>query len=99
MRTLPESACPTLEEHLLICQSCRDRLQATDRYVVTMRRAANVLAVTAGRETIGGGQPRKHFQLFAGNFKGRGIDGFSPFGNHGMPAALVGTLLPSQGTR
>src|ERR1017187_1382020 len=30
----------TLEEHLLICQSCRDRLQATDEYVVAMKLAA-----------------------------------------------------------
>jgi hypothetical protein len=31
-----ESTCPMLEKHLLICQSCRDRLQATDAYVVPM---------------------------------------------------------------
>jgi hypothetical protein len=40
MRTLPESACATLEEHLLICQSRRDRLKATDEYVAAMRSAA-----------------------------------------------------------
>ena len=40
LRTLPESACAALEEHLLICQSCRDRLQTTDEYVAAMRSAA-----------------------------------------------------------
>jgi predicted anti-sigma-YlaC factor YlaD len=40
MRTLPESACSTLEEHLLVCQSCRDRLQFTDEYVAAMKLAA-----------------------------------------------------------
>ena len=42
MRTLPESACATLEEHLLICQSCRDRLQTTDEYVAAMTAAAKI---------------------------------------------------------
>lgn len=40
MRTLPESACAALEDHLLTCQPCRDRLTATDAYVVAMCSAA-----------------------------------------------------------
>jgi len=40
MRTLPESACSTLEEHLLVCQSCRDRLEATEAYLAAMKLAA-----------------------------------------------------------
>jgi hypothetical protein len=40
MRTIPESACATLEEHLLICEDCRDRLEATDEYVAAIRAAA-----------------------------------------------------------
>ena len=29
-----------LEDHLLICRSCRNRLEATDGYVAAMRSAA-----------------------------------------------------------
>jgi hypothetical protein len=41
MRTLPESAeLGRLEEHLLICSECRNRLQMMDDYVAAMRSAA-----------------------------------------------------------
>lgn len=40
MRTLPESACAALEEHLLMCSDCRDRLEPTDEYVAAMKAAA-----------------------------------------------------------
>jgi hypothetical protein len=40
MRTLPVSACATLEEHLLICSECRDRLESTDQYVMAMKLTA-----------------------------------------------------------
>ena len=40
LRTLPESACATLEGHLVICQSCRDRLDAEIEFVTAMRGAA-----------------------------------------------------------
>ena len=40
MRTLPEQEIGPLEEHLLICSACRDRLQGTDEYVAAMRAAA-----------------------------------------------------------
>ena len=37
---LAEFGCATLEEHLLICQSCRDRLEFTDQYVAAIKAAA-----------------------------------------------------------
>lgn len=42
MRTLPAPEVESLEEHLLICAECRDRLQATDEYVAAMTAAALV---------------------------------------------------------
>ena len=38
METLPESKVGPLEEHLLICEVCEQRLEATDEFVATMRR-------------------------------------------------------------
>jgi hypothetical protein len=32
MKTLPDSETGPLEEHILICPACRDRLHATDEY-------------------------------------------------------------------
>jgi uncharacterized CHY-type Zn-finger protein len=32
MRTLPAPESERLEEHILICPACRDRLHATDEY-------------------------------------------------------------------
>jgi predicted anti-sigma-YlaC factor YlaD len=40
MRTLPALESERLEEHLLICSACRDRLEAMDEYVAAMRLAA-----------------------------------------------------------
>jgi hypothetical protein len=40
MRSLPLSEIGPLEEHLLICPECRDRLKATDAYVAAMKSAA-----------------------------------------------------------
>jgi hypothetical protein len=37
--TLPEDAVEQFEEHLLVCPSCQDRLQAVDRYVRNVRSA------------------------------------------------------------
>lgn len=45
MRTLPAPESDHVEEHLLICQSCRDRLQATDDYVAAMKSAAGKIRV------------------------------------------------------
>jgi hypothetical protein len=40
MGTLPESETGPLEDHLLICHECQDRLRATDEFVGAMRKAA-----------------------------------------------------------
>ena len=49
MRTLPESAeLGRLEEHLLICSECRNRLQTMDDYVAAMRSAAAKLRSAGG---------------------------------------------------
>jgi uncharacterized CHY-type Zn-finger protein len=40
MRTLPAPEVESLEEHLLICGGCRDRLTAADEYVSATRAAA-----------------------------------------------------------
>jgi anti-sigma factor RsiW len=40
MGAFPEPEAGPLEEHLLICAGCQDRLQATDDYVAAMRAAA-----------------------------------------------------------
>ena len=43
MRTLPAPESDRLEEHLLICSACRDRLESTEQYVAAMK------AVAAGK--------------------------------------------------
>jgi anti-sigma factor RsiW len=40
MRTLTAPESDRLEEHLLICSACRDRIDATDEYVAAMKAAA-----------------------------------------------------------
>jgi hypothetical protein len=40
MWTLPESEAAPLENHLLVCRKCRDRLESTEQYVAAMRSAA-----------------------------------------------------------
>lgn len=40
MGTLSEAELAPIEEHLLICSECRDRLEVTERYAVAMRAAA-----------------------------------------------------------
>ena len=42
MRTLPAPESERLEEHLLICSACRDRLESTDQYVAAMRAAGKI---------------------------------------------------------
>ena len=42
MRSLPAPESDRLEEHLLVCQSCRDRLTATDEYVAAMKAAVKL---------------------------------------------------------
>ena len=38
-RGLPEGQLAVIEEHLLICEVCQDRLQELDEYVAAMREA------------------------------------------------------------
>jgi hypothetical protein len=47
MGTLPGSETGPLEEHLLLCNHCRDRLESTDEYVAAMRAAASELVDVA----------------------------------------------------
>ena len=42
MRSLPAPESERLEDHLLICQSCQDRLQSTDEFVAAMRAAGKI---------------------------------------------------------
>jgi hypothetical protein len=35
----PEGKLAAIEEHLLICEACQDRLQELDEYVAAMRKA------------------------------------------------------------
>ncbi len=38
-RDFPEAQLAAVEEHLLICEACQDRLQQLDEYVAVMREA------------------------------------------------------------
>jgi hypothetical protein len=40
MKALPESEVGPMKEHLLVCQSCRERLDAEIEFVTAMRGAA-----------------------------------------------------------
>jgi hypothetical protein len=40
MHTLRASACATLEEHLLICSECRERMDAEMEFLAAMKSAA-----------------------------------------------------------
>jgi hypothetical protein len=40
LNTLPEPRLANVEEHLLWCQDCLDRLLATERYIEAVRKAA-----------------------------------------------------------
>jgi hypothetical protein len=44
LSVLPEKEAAPIEEHLLVCDSCRVRLAETDLYVEAMRRAAGLVA-------------------------------------------------------
>jgi hypothetical protein len=50
MRTLPAPEVEGLEEHLLICAECRDRLQTTEQYGASMRSAATKISETGTGE-------------------------------------------------
>lgn len=46
---LPETEVAPIEEHLLVCAACQDRLQATDLFVATIRHVLRTSG--AGGET------------------------------------------------
>jgi len=56
MRTLPKSACAALEEHLLTCQLCQDRLEAEIEYVAAMRAAAVRIRESGNGSNVGDGR-------------------------------------------
>jgi hypothetical protein len=51
MGACPEPQAGPLEEHLLICTACQDRLRATDDYVAAMRAAAKAPLKAAKKKT------------------------------------------------
>jgi len=46
MRDLPDAEVARMEEHLLVCESCQQRVAGTDEYVTSMSRAAFSLRQT-----------------------------------------------------
>jgi hypothetical protein len=60
MRTLPESSCAALEEHLLICEDCRERLDSEIEFVTAMRSAAarTIKERDGGCDAASAGHPR-----------------------------------------
>ena len=52
MGAIPESEAGPLEEHLLICPTCQDRLQATDDYVAALRVAAKAPLKAAKKRAV-----------------------------------------------
>ena len=54
MRRLEEAEEARLEEHLLLCEECRERLQAADDYVRAMRTALAELEEERNRQSEGG---------------------------------------------
>lgn|GEM_PF-2059286 len=51
MGAFPEPEAGPLEEHLLICTACQERLQQTDDYVAAMCAAANAPVKATKRKT------------------------------------------------
>lgn len=54
MNKLPESEMEPLEEHLLVCLPCQDRVQLADEFLAVLRAAANRNAEEApgGEEAV-----------------------------------------------
>ncbi len=50
METLPESEIEPLEEHLLVCEPCQDRLTHIDQFIAALRAAARKIAQDAPGE-------------------------------------------------
>jgi hypothetical protein len=42
-KTLPETALARVEEHMLVCEFCRQRIEELDRFVASLRDAARAL--------------------------------------------------------
>jgi anti-sigma factor RsiW len=53
-RSLPESEAAAIEEHLLICEFCQDRLQLTDEFVAALRAATHERNLKSRRLRRGG---------------------------------------------
>jgi hypothetical protein len=52
MGAFPEPEAGPLEEHLLMCATCQERLQATDDYVAAMRAAAKAPVKAAKKRAM-----------------------------------------------
>lgn len=48
MCTLDQSQVPWVEEHLLVCQDCQDRLINTEAFIIALRKAVWVLSNEVG---------------------------------------------------
>jgi hypothetical protein len=84
MRSLPAPESERLEEHLLVCVGCQDRLTATDQYVAAMRfgggedQGERNMRIGALEGASGGGMPfgstrRVRIELVASYEPGRGV--------------------------
>lgn len=58
---LPAGEIPTLEQHVLICAACQDRVAETDRHVQAMRAEGQAIRLEekSGARTMGQGSGRK----------------------------------------
>ncbi len=74
-----------IEEHILICAGCQDRLEAMDEFLLTMREAARLSATSAPRRR----RPWFGWPVFATGWKPALAAG-------AMAAALVLAILPSR---
>lgn len=59
MRRLPEDECSPIEEHLLFCETCQDRLVDVDDYVLAIRFAAQRLLEEDRRKIVATPAPIK----------------------------------------
>ena len=65
---LPASVCEVLEEHLLVCSDCQDRLKVTDEYLAPMKlAAASVRTERKGRGDVRWAGREPHRATYAAN--------------------------------
>ena len=57
METLPSTERDGFEEHLLVCQACREQLDRTEEFIVAIRQEARI--PENGYEALDGCQPRR----------------------------------------